>query len=158
MQRLAGTKALIGNEIRYVSGATIEISRSFFGDDRVSIILKNVMDPITLLTSAITMLSPYMVKSGEKVAEEMGASLWNWLKSKLAAKKQFPENVSKADLNTVQLQLMSEISTDSEFAKALETKIAEIKSCCNQHAMKVENNATIQKQVNITHNSGSITL
>lgn len=29
MQRLAGTKTLIGNEIRYVSGATIEISRSF---------------------------------------------------------------------------------------------------------------------------------
>ena len=28
VQRLVGTKALIGNEIRYVSGATIEISRS----------------------------------------------------------------------------------------------------------------------------------
>ena len=59
------------------------------------------MDPITLLTSAITMLSPYMVKTGEKIAEEMGASLWSWLKNKLAAKKQFPENISTADLNTV---------------------------------------------------------
>ena len=29
VQRLAGTKALIGNEIRYVSGATIEINRAF---------------------------------------------------------------------------------------------------------------------------------
>ena len=29
VQRLAGTKALIGNEIRYVSGATIEINRAY---------------------------------------------------------------------------------------------------------------------------------
>lgn len=29
VQRLTGTKALIGNEIRYVSGATIEINRAF---------------------------------------------------------------------------------------------------------------------------------
>ena len=29
VQRISGTKALIGNEIRYVSGATIEINRAF---------------------------------------------------------------------------------------------------------------------------------
>lgn len=116
------------------------------------------MDPITLITTAMTMLSPYIVKSGEKMSEEMGASLWNWLKSKFATKKLLPETVSKADLNTVQLQLMSEISSDSEFAKALEAKIAEIKSGCNQNAMKVENNGTVEKQLNITNNSGNITL
>lgn len=31
------------------------------------------MEPITLLTTAMTMLTPYIVKSVEKVAEEMGA-------------------------------------------------------------------------------------
>ena len=29
VQRISGKKALIGNEIRYVSGATIEINRAF---------------------------------------------------------------------------------------------------------------------------------
>lgn len=116
------------------------------------------MDPITLLTTAMTMLTPYIVKSGEKVAEEMGGDLWNWLKSKFATNKQLPKTVSEADLNTVQLQLMSEISSNAEFAKALEAKIAEIKNGCNQNAMKVENNAIVQKQVNITNNSGNITL
>lgn len=33
------------------------------------------MDPITLLTATMSVLSPYIVKSGEKIAEEMGASL-----------------------------------------------------------------------------------
>lgn len=116
------------------------------------------MDPITLLTSTMTMLTPYIVKSGEKVAEEMGADLWNWLKSKFATNKQLPKTVSEADQNAVQLQLMTEISSDAEFAKALEAKIAEIKSGCNQYGMKVENNGTVEKQLNITHNSGSITL
>lgn len=116
------------------------------------------MDPFTLLTTAMTMLTPYIVKSGEKVAEEMGADLWSWLKSKFATNKQLPETVSEADQNTVQRQLMSAISSNAEFAKALEAKIAEIKSCCNQNAMKVENNGTVEKQLNITNNSGNITL
>lgn len=116
------------------------------------------MDPLTLLTTAMTMLTPYIVKSGEKVAEEMGADLWNWLKSKFATNKQLPETVSEADQNTVQRQLMSEISSNTEFAKALEAKIAEIKSGCNQYGMKIENNGTVEKQLNITNNSGNITL
>lgn len=33
------------------------------------------MDPITLITTTMTVLTPYLVKSGEKIAEEMGASL-----------------------------------------------------------------------------------
>lgn len=35
------------------------------------------MDPMSLLTAAMTMLAPYLVKSGEKIAEEMGGSLWD---------------------------------------------------------------------------------
>ena len=36
----------------------------------------------------MTVLTPYLVKSGEKVAEEMGASLWTWLKERFSNNKQ----------------------------------------------------------------------
>ena len=42
------------------------------------------MDPVTLITSAMTLLTPYLVKSGEKLSEEIGASLWSWLKGKFS--------------------------------------------------------------------------
>lgn len=37
------------------------------------------MDIATLSALAITTLTPYLVKSGEAIAEESGKGLWNWL-------------------------------------------------------------------------------
>ena len=116
------------------------------------------MDPITLITSAMTILSPYLVKSGEKIAEEMGASLWSWLKGKLS-NQQLPTSPSEPDKNAIQLQLMSEIARNAEFALSLEKKIQELKQkSFSQGIMNVENNGTVEKQINITNNSGSISL
>lgn len=117
------------------------------------------MEPITLITSAMTMLAPYIVKSGEKIAEEIGASLWTWLKEKFFNKDQLPTSPSESDKNAIQLQLMSEIAKNTEFASALEKKIQELnQKSCSQGIMNVENNGTVEKQVNITNNSGSISL
>ena len=117
------------------------------------------MDPITLITSAMTMLSPYIVKYGEKIAEEMGASLWSWIKGKFSNNQQLPTSPSETDKNAIQLQLMSEIARNAEFALSLEKKIQELKQkSSNQGIMNIENNGTVEKQVNITNNSGSISL
>lgn len=117
------------------------------------------MDPITLITTTMTVLTPYLVKSGEKVAEEMGASLWTWLKERFSNNKQLPTSPSESDKNAIQVQIMSEVSQNKEFVLALEKKIQEMKQeSCNHGAMKVENNGTVEKQINITNNSGSISL
>lgn len=117
------------------------------------------MDPITLITSAMTILSPYLVKSGEKIAEETGASLWSWLKGKFSNNQQLPTSPSEPDKNAIQLQLMSEIARNTEFALSLEKKIQELKQkSFSQGIMNVENNGTVEKQINITNNSGSISL
>lgn len=79
------------------------------------------MDPITLITTTMTVLTPYLVKSGEKVAEEMGASLWTWLKERFSNNKQLPTSPSESDKNAIQVQIMSEVSQNKEFALALET-------------------------------------
>lgn len=117
------------------------------------------MDPITLITTTMAVLTPYLVKSGEKVAEEMGASLWTWLKKKFSNNKQLPTAPSESDKSTIQLQLMYDIAQNKEFALALEKKIQEIKEeLYSQGSMNIENNGTVEKQVNITNNSGPITL
>mgnify|MGYP007059350339 FL=1 len=117
------------------------------------------MEPIALITSAMTMLSPYLVKSGEKIAEEMGASLWSWIKGKFSNNQQLPTSPSEPDKDTIQLQLMSEIARNAEFALSLEKKIQELKQkSCSQGIMNVENHGIVEKQINITNNSGSISL
>lgn len=117
------------------------------------------MEPITLITSAMAMLTPYLIKSGEKIAEEMGSSLWTWIKEKFGNNKQMPTSPSESDKNTIQLQLMSEIAQNAKFALELEKKMQELKQKShNQGIMNVENNGTVEKQVNITNNSGTISL
>lgn len=51
---------------------------------------------------------------------------------------------------------MFEIAQNKEFAFALEKKMQEM--LCNQGSMNVENNGTVEKQVNITNNFAHISL
>lgn len=58
------------------------------------------MDPITLATTAVGFLSPYLVKSGEKAAEELGKKLpdlasrvWNAVTAKFKGKPAAEEAV-----------------------------------------------------------------
>lgn len=117
------------------------------------------MDPVTLITSAMTLLTPYLVKSGEKLSEEIGASLWSWLKGKFSNNKQMPASPAESDKNAIQLWLMSKIAENAEFSLSLEKKIQELEQkSYSQGNMNVENNGTVEKQINITNNSGSISL
>lgn len=118
------------------------------------------MEPMTLLSAAMTMLTPYLVKSGEKIAEEMGGSLWTWIKSKFNGKAKLPANPSESDQQEIQKQLMMAVASDSQFAKELEEIMEKIRTSGQESSgqMNIINNGTVQKQVNITNNSGSINL
>ena len=118
------------------------------------------MEPMTLITAALSMLAPYLVKSGEKIAEEMGCSLWKWLKSKFDGKANLPENPTEEDKTEIQKHLMAAVVTDAIFVKELEEKINEIikSKPVDGGQMNVVNNGTVEKQINITTNSGPITL
>ena len=38
------------------------------------------MEPITIITTALALATPYLAKTGEKVAEKIGEDVWNMLK------------------------------------------------------------------------------
>lgn len=118
------------------------------------------MDPMSLLTAAMTMLAPYLVKSGEKIAEEMGGSLWDWIKSKFSGKTELPANPSESDQPEIQKQLMMAVASNAQFAKELEDIIEKIRTSGQESTgqMSIINNGIVEKQVNITNNTGSINL
>jgi hypothetical protein len=93
------------------------------------------MDPLTLATTAVSFLSPYLVKAGEKAAEQVGKKLpdtvgkmWNAItarfKDKPAAEEAVKDLVAKPDdqLNQSAFanQLRKVLESEPAFAAELE--------------------------------------
>lgn len=111
------------------------------------------MDPFTLASGAMFFLKPFLKKTGEKIAEEIGSSLWSWLGDKLSTKKELPAKCTDMEVADVRTLLESELTTNQILAQALEAKLQEIKSSA-QGQMIIENQGNVEKQVNITNISG----
>jgi hypothetical protein len=100
------------------------------------------MDPLTLATSAVTILSPYLVKIGEKGAEEVGkklpeavVKLWNAILTKFrgnmvaeAAMKDLAENPGdQLNQSTFANQLRKVLEAEPTFATELAALLEEAK-------------------------------
>lgn len=119
------------------------------------------MEPITLLTATIALISPFIYKTGEKIAEEAGEDIWEWLKKHCGGKKEiFKDNiVSKETINIEKVKqvLREKINRDNEFKKNLEEIINQKQTTLNsQFQQNIHNNGNIEKQLNLTNNSGTI--
>jgi hypothetical protein len=94
------------------------------------------MDPITLVTSAITLLSPYVAKGAEEFAKEVGKEaaqkakeLFTYLKNKFSADSEesqvlslFEKKPEKYETTLTDV-LQERARTDSEFASGLEKHV-----------------------------------
>lgn len=95
------------------------------------------MDPVSLATAAIAALSPYLVKAGEGIAQEIGKQalakaeailkgLWSRWRDKPDAEKRlaaYVEDSSKGK-EAMTAALAVEIAGDPEFARMLEALLA----------------------------------
>jgi hypothetical protein len=97
------------------------------------------MDPVTIATTAVSVLSPYLVKIGEKAAEEVGkrlpdlpAQLWNAITAKFQGKPAAEEAVqditAKPDDEdnraAFRKELRKALEADPTFAAELERLLA----------------------------------
>lgn len=97
------------------------------------------MDPMTLATTAVGFLSPYLVKSGEKAAEKLGKKLpdlaskvWNAVTAKFSGKPAAEEAVKDmaarpddADNQAAfRKELRKLLEADPQFASELERLLA----------------------------------
>lgn len=119
------------------------------------------MEPITLLTTTIALISPFIYKTGEKIAEEIGGDIWEWLKNHCRGKKEMSENnvifKEKINIEEVKQFLLEKINCDNEFKKNLEEIINQKQKILDsQFEQNIHNNGNIEKQFNLTNNSGTI--
>ena len=84
------------------------------------------MDPVTLATTAVTFLSPYLVKAGEKAFETVGEksvdSLWQTIKAKFTGKPAAEEAVK--DLVALPADGDNQAAFRKELRKVLEAEPA----------------------------------
>lgn len=111
------------------------------------------MEILSLISAAMFLLKPFLKKTGEKVAEEVGSTLWGWISDKIVNKKDLPNKCTDAEIVDVQTYLESELTKNPSLAKALEAKIQEIQSS-SQGKLIIENKGSVEKQVNINNMSG----
>lgn len=123
---------------------------------------KNIdnMEPITLITTAIAMATPYLLKTGESIAEGIGEDIWKLIKKTFTKDK---ENQLSIDINKQEDKdklvtlLLEEIGKDNNFKQELETAVEKGQKDLNAYYQQnINNNGEIDKQINIQVNSGNI--
>ncbi len=119
------------------------------------------MDPITLVTAAVAITTPFLIKSGEKLAESIGEDMWNWIKIKFTKKEEEdilrnPQDGLEDRLSKV---LLEKIELNPDFKKELEETLHDIeKKHQSYFQQNITTNGNIEKQVNIQEVKGNITL
>lgn len=110
------------------------------------------MDIAILAQTALTLAAPFLNKIGEGTSRKIGEDVWSLIKKPFNAQgKELAETtehiVLKADLEQM-------LGNDESFKKELEEFVTNAQSSSVQQT--IQNNAAIEKQVNITSNSGNL--
>ncbi len=112
------------------------------------------MEPVTLVTTAIAMVSPYLLKTGEAIAEKIGEDIWNIIKKPFAKELKVDIIKDKEQLNHLLLQ---KIDTDPAFREELQNAVAIAQNKLDAYYQQnVNNTGQIEKQINIQNNTGNI--
>jgi hypothetical protein len=118
------------------------------------------MEPITLITAAITLATPYLLKTGESIAESIGEEIWKLIKKPFTndIETQFTIDIeSKEGKDKLTTLLLAETNKDPLFKAELETAVDKGQKALNAlYQQNVKNYGTVEKQVNIQTNSGNI--
>lgn len=116
------------------------------------------MELLTLASSAIGLSMPYLVKTGEAIAEKIGEDIWSLVKSIFSSEEQ--ETVQNQLVNgenndeIIQL-LIDKLNERSDLKNQLETAVVKGQSELSNN-QTINNNGAIEKQININQNSGNI--
>ena len=115
------------------------------------------MEPITIISTAIALATPYLIKSGESVAEKIGEEVWELLKKPFTKEKReelFVAPPEEKQLELIKKELLVKITDDPEYRKELLQTISRAQANLNQQ--NINNQGKVEKQINIQTNSGNI--
>ena len=118
------------------------------------------MELITLATSALALASPYIAKTGEKLAEEIGVSIWDIIKKPFVSSEEVKliENADLATYEEIRTELIKKLAEDPEFKNKLENQVTSANVQLSNPSLNIVNQMEVQKQINIQSNNGPITM
>jgi hypothetical protein len=118
------------------------------------------MEPITLITTALALATPYLVKTGEKFAEGVGEDIWKWIKkpfTKAEEKNLITEFNLDRDSDKLKVALIEKLNEDNDFKQEFEKAVTKAQNELNAYYQQnINNNGYIEKQINIQDNKGNI--
>lgn len=113
------------------------------------------MEIITLATTALTLASPFIEKIGEGSAKKIGEDIWNLLKTPFVKKGKNIETMNKEDIQSTLIEVLNE---DLDLKNDLEKIIVNAQTKIDTLNQTINNNGSIEKQVNIGNVNGNVTL
>ena len=83
------------------------------------------MEPITLITTALALATPYLIKSGEKIAEGIGEEIWNLIKKPFIKNDETPFSIdiTQKEEKDKLINLLSEEIERTDFMEILKSKL-----------------------------------
>lgn len=117
------------------------------------------MEPITLITTALTLATPFLIKTGESFAEKVGEDIWQVIKNPFTRKNiEIPTDINlEQEKNELIYLIQSELAENLQYKEELKVAIEKGEQQLNTYTQQnINNNAEIQKQINIQNNTGSI--
>jgi hypothetical protein len=118
------------------------------------------MEPITLISTALTLATPYLTKTGEKFAEAVGEDIWKVIKKPFTKEKEeklSPDLVQSENIEKLRERLLQRIESDKHFKSELEVAVTEGQKALNAYYQQnINNQGEVSKQINIQDNSGNI--
>jgi hypothetical protein len=116
----------------------------------------------SLVTTALSLATPFLIKAGEKMAECIGEDVWNLIKKPFSKKEQEAlESDLQKDLEKKKIieAIVAILNSDSQYKADLENAVDKAQKELNAYYQQVvNNNGYIEKQINIQNVTGSITL
>ncbi|MDP4285425.1 MAG: hypothetical protein Q8891_13445 [Bacteroidota bacterium] len=118
------------------------------------------MEPITLITTALTLATPYLIKTGEKFAESVGEDIWKWIKKPFTKKEEqtlIADFKLDRDSDKLKVALLEKLRDDNNFKQEFETAVTKAQSDLNAfYQQSINNSGNVEKQINIQDNKGNI--
>ena len=112
------------------------------------------------MTTAIAIATPFLVKTGEKIAENIGEEIWKWIKKPFTKdeEKDLLSNLTDdKNIEKLKVALLQKISCDSNYKDELQRAVEDAQNTLNSYNQQnINNQGSIEKQINIQKNIGNI--
>lgn len=113
------------------------------------------MDILTLATTALSIASPFLTKIGEGTSRKIGEDIWNLIKKPFGEKG---NELDKKNSEEIKDELITLLNENQDFKNELENFVNNAQIELGHISQNIQNNGSIEKQVNIGSNIGNINL